>query len=250
MARIKDAGIDVALTVFRSLNSEGANATASNLGQGLNMLYTEGRRYPLVCMYDDVLKLSDTDNALSDAFADTVIAFFSNIHPRFWFRINGHPVVGLYGTRYLVSPAHALGDSIRRAQERIRSELNTEVVFYGTETHAGRGIPVEVYHRWGAAATKSGLTKVSGVSHYATSVGPGYDIHGANKNSRRTGSKYNTARYDSAWRQAISLRNRIIAVETWNEYIESTSIAPTLEYGSMYVSVTKTRSAAFKRSLR
>jgi hypothetical protein len=155
--------------------------------------------------------------------------FYSLVPKKFRASIDGRPIVWLYSAQFAKKQDVTAFDYLRR---EFKKDFGVEPFIVKDTSWQGRA---DLDYRWGAALG----AQVNGVC----GVGPGYD-HSAVPGRkplvrRRDDGDY----YRQSWNELLSLdplsRCKIAVIETWNEFHEATEIAPSKEYGRLYVDLTK-----------
>lgn len=122
------------------------------------------------------------------------------------------------------------------------SENNGDYRRYATLEQA------KVNHDLYTARTKS-LIENGTVKHYAEGLCPGFDdiaVWGWNTGPRKIERGDNAELYKYKWQSAVSNDAEMVVIPTWDDWGESTTIEPTLEYGTEYLEVTQKYAAEYK----
>ncbi len=164
-------------------------------------------------------------------FYTAIRDFFSLIPPSKWARVDGQPIVFLYGANF----AKAQDDrAIPHAKQRFKQDFGIDVFIVKNADWRGKA---DAEYSWGGA--------VNGplIFRQTAAIGPGYD-HSAVPNrtplivERREGRTY-----IDRWTKLMQLnpqhRPWLVHVETWNEWHEGTDIAHSAEYGRSYIVLTR-----------
>jgi hypothetical protein len=78
-------------------------------------------------------------------------------------------------------------------------------------------------------------------------IGPGYDQSAARGRARLVVSRQDGQTYEQDWQELLAMNPRpwLVHIETWDEFIEGSDIADTLECGRQYIDLTKQFADAF-----
>jgi hypothetical protein len=167
-----------------------------------------------------------------------------------WLRVDGRPVVFVYGSHRLRPP---LWEYVRR---RLRAG-GRDVFLIGDTPRAGwlerfdalhvytpvtflaRGRdPALTYREWAAAARAAGRP-------FIPAVAPGFD----DRTIRRPGTlveRADGATYDATWRAALAVDPAWVLVASWNEWHEGSEIEASREHGTRYLEATRRWAARFR----
>ncbi|SFI57719.1 DUF5010 domain-containing protein [Nitrosomonas sp. Nm34] len=235
------AGIDFMLPVYWGYPGSGSHWSLEGLPalvDAAQKLEKEGIRSPRIGMFYDTTTLRDNSKKYhvdlskpegKEWFYLTVRDFYSMIPSNLRASVNGKPIVWLYSAAFAKNQDATAFDYLRTEFAR---DFGIEPFIVKEASWQGRA---DLDYSWGAALEP----QIKGVA----AVGPGFDnstVPGVKHHLRqREGGNF----YRSAWNIALSLdpvtRPRIAVVETWNEFHEGTDIAPSREYGRLYVDLTR-----------
>ena len=162
-------------------------------------------------------------------FYETIRDFFSLIPPRAWARIDGNPIVILYGAGY----AERVGaDLFGYAKDRFRGDFGVGLHIIKNQDWPGEADDVI---SWGGA--------LGPILNTTAAVGPGYDHSAVPHREPLIVDREGGAFYQRGWESLLArhpaVRPRLVMVETWNELHEGTEVAPTAEHGYRYVHLTR-----------
>lgn len=167
-----------------------------------------------------------------------------------WLRVEGRPVVFLYGTQALRPDAWRyvrarllgagrgvwlVGDSHR---PRWAAWLDALHVYSPARFWARGQAPQGANREWAAAAHEIG-------GFFVPAVSPGYD----DRRIRLPGTAVDRAggtTYEEAWRAALAVDAPWVLVTSWNEWHEGTEIEPSLEHGQAYLDATRRWAERFR----
>ena len=163
-------------------------------------------------------------------------------------RVEGRPVIFLYSRAISQIPLSAWDKIIRE----VRSDgYNALFIAHGMNVKYFDGIHIynpapslpklnltEMYIFFRNLADKHGVI-------FAATVLPGYD----DTNIRKPGLVYprdNGSTYNETWRAALASNPDWILICSWNEWHEGTEIEPSVEYGYLYINLTRHYVKIFK----
>ncbi|HVC32800.1 MAG TPA: hypothetical protein VNL16_04750, partial [Chloroflexota bacterium] len=119
------------------------------------------------------------------------------------------------------------------------------------EWYRSKGVtPSQIIHTdnlygWGAAPSGFNTDPRFGVSE----VGPGFNntgfCHGGVAQNCFDIARQNGAYYSREWQSALRAGRKLAAVETWNEFSEGSGIAETVQFGRLYIDLTRKYADAF-----
>jgi hypothetical protein len=176
-----------------------------------------------------------------DWFYATIRDFFSMIPPEKWARVDGRPIIFLYGAGFAAKVDDLLFDDTRK---RFQADFQTDFFLVRQVDWPGRA---DAWYRWGGAL---GLT----IGDIVAGLGPGYD-HSAVPGRqplvvhRRSGEFYRE-QWERLLRMQPTRRPSIVHVETWNEWHEGTDIARSQDWGVRYIEMTARYARQFKDGTR
>jgi hypothetical protein len=263
-ADMQAAGIDFALPVY--WGEPGRPGHSFNLFAGhdwstegippmvdaLDQLATAGTPFKVGLFYDTTI-LANADLTTPNGkayFYVNVRDFFSRVPPRHWAAIDDKPIVWLYDTqwvaRYDQSTFDDLSDRFAADFGGLRPYVVREFQWYRSKgVQPAHVIHTDNFYGWGAAPSGFNPDRRFGVAE----VGPGFDNTGEcrggdQKNCLKT-DRANGTYYTHQLTAALASGRKIIAIETWNEFGESSGIAETVEFGRRYIDLTRKYADAF-----
>jgi hypothetical protein len=247
-----DAGIDAALPVYWGSNEDWSQGGLPVLAQAWDQLTAAGERPPGIGMFFDTTIINGrslTTEVGKTFFYDQIAEFFQRIPPRQWIRVDGRPVVWLFTSDWTAAMDQSTFDFTYASFEAdfgVRPYIVREVswdfpilrweggVQTGTRVRDEEH-PIVTDNSYIWAAAQNGYVDRGGVA----TVGPGYDdslVPGRSGTIRpRDGGQW----YRDNFSAAIASGKPLIALETWNEIHEGSSIAETLEFGRLYIDLTR-----------
>jgi hypothetical protein len=151
--------------------------------------------------------------------------------------INGQPVVFLYSAAFAVAHDQSCIDYVRQSFAR---DFGGRVPYIVREV--SWRVQSENVYAWGGAL---GL-KNPGVA----SLGPGYNDSAVPGRTPLIVNRESGALFERNWTRFLWNPSRIVAIETWNEYHESTDIAASREYGRAYIELNRKYADLFKSGVR
>ena len=252
-----DAGIDIVLPVYwgDSGNLAWSIAGLKKLVEACQTLKSEGVNPPRIGMFYDtssllfesILKKGNEKPDLTSAFGKEyfyklIRDFFSIVPPDLRARINGKPIVWLYGSGFAEKYGQETFDF---ADKRFSMDFGGKDLYIVREKSWANATSENIYG-WGAAL--SGINSLG-----ITAIGPGYDDRAVPGRTTPIRERKDGQFYIDSWNQALMLSamdstKNIIVTETWNEYHEGTDIANSSEYGRQYIGITSKYASYFKES--
>jgi hypothetical protein len=251
------AGIDVLLPVYwgepsqRILNRPISEQPWSYSGllplaQARDELLAEGKTPPRIGMFYDTstLQYNQAGQRIDlttpygrEWFYESVRDFFSLIPARHWAMIEGKPIVFLYSAAFAANHDQSCIDYLRWA---FAGEFGGHAPFIVREV--SWRVQADNVYAWGGAL---GL-KNPGVA----SLGPGYDDSAVLGRTPLVLSREGGAFFERNWRAFLTRPAKLVMIETWNEYHESTDIAASREYGRTYLELNRKYADLFKQGVR
>jgi hypothetical protein len=258
------AGLDFALAVYwgepghpgRTFNTTPGHDWSTEgippMVQALDRLAAGGRPFKLGLFYDTTI-LANADLTTPNGrayFYVNVRDFFSRIPPRHWAAIDGKPIVWLYDTQWVARFDQA---TFADLSERFAADFAgvQPYVVREWQWNQSKGVtpqqPIQTDALYGWGAALSGFN--SDRRFTVAEVGPGfdntYDCGGKAVDGCFRVDRQNGAAYARQLAQALRSGRQLLAVETWNEFDESTGIAETVEFGRTYIDLTRKYVDAF-----
>ena len=262
---MRDAGLDFVLPVYWGEPGHPGRTTASTaphywstegipaMVEALDRNAALGAPPLQIGMFYDTTIMANADLTTpsgKEYFYVNVRDFYSRIPPRYWAAIDGRPIVWLYDTIWV---ARFDQSSIDYLSERFAQDFGglRPYVVREWQWYQSKGVAPQVImksdnmYAWGAAPSGFNVDKRFGVAE----VGPGF----SNTRYCKTGlaancfdvDRENGAFYERELSAALRSSRKIMAVETWNEFSEGSDVAETVEFGRMYINLTRTYADAF-----
>ncbi len=174
-------------------------------------------------------------------FYATVRDYFSMIPPTKWARVDGKPIVFLYGAGF----AKAVDDLwYADLQKRFRRDFGTGLFVVREVSWPGAA---DASYRWGGAL---GLT----IGDAVAGVGPGYDDSAVPGRKPQVVSRQGGVFYQQQWERLLHMRPSrrpwMVHVETWNELHEGTDIFRSQEHGDRYMQATARYADMFRSAVQ
>jgi hypothetical protein len=255
MLDMLDAGINVVLPVYwgdsnsirwsipglkklveacESLEREGIEAPKIGMFYDTSSLMVEGK-LPKGEKYPDL-----TDILGKTYFYKLIRDFYSLVPPKFRARIDGKPIVWLYGSNFCSNHDQETFDF---ADQMFQQDFGGKDLYIVRERSWNKASSENVYD-WGVAL---GGPSFLGV----IAVGPGFNNTAVATNSTPSiRERENGLFYKNSWSQAlvnsVAYGMNIVVIETWNEFHEGTDIAHSWDYKRQYIDMTREYSAMFK----
>lgn len=251
-------GIDVALMVWwgapGAYDRPGLRFSRGSLAPMLaawRRLRRAGKPAPAIGLFYDTTTLRNGTRGVEPAgagadlttaeglelFTRTVTDFYAELPPEAWGRLDGRPLVVLYSAGFAARWDQGLGEHLRDA---FAARFPGERPLLVADTSWGR-IGQDLSCQWGTAL--DGPWVGDGV----VQLGPGYDDRLVPGRHTPVRERENGAFYAFGWQAALRARPRLVLIETWNEFHESTGIAESEEYGRRYLDLTREWVARLRR---
>lgn len=239
------AGIDFIMPVYWGEPGkwDWNNIGMQTLGSVLLKRDAQGKKSPKVGLfYDDTTldKVDLTTQNGKDKFYGTIRDFYSLIPPKHWARVNEKAIVCIYHSTF---PSKIGSDIFQQAKERFKQDFGGVDLFFIADSgwiSKGNAKPDLIYS-WGAAL-KSGPT-----IYDVCAVGPGFNNSAVPwGDPKLTNPRNNGEFYNTSWLKVFGAKCNITAIETWNEYHESTDVSRSAEEGDKYINFTNENSKRFK----
>ena len=238
------AGIDFLMPVYwgvpgtKDWNTEGV----TTLAQVLLDRESKGKPSPRVGLFYDTSTLDKVDlssQSGKEKFYGTIRDFYSMVPPRFWNRRDGKVLAWLYHSAF---PSKKDDAAFTYARNQFAADFGgTPLSFVADQGWKDAGCSVDRVYSWGGA-----LADGPKLFDYCE-VGPGFDNTAVPWGSASlTQPRNGGAFYSSGWQKAVAHPCRVTAVETWNEWHESTDIAHSFEYGTQYIQLTASWAIKFR----
>ena len=156
--------------------------------------------------------------------------FFSLIPPTKWARVEGKPIVFLYGPNFAKRQDPALMDYVRKCFHR---DFSVEPFIVKHHGWLGKA---DAEYRWGGALSLS-------IDSQVAALGPGYDHSAVPGREPLVIDRRGGETYQQHWKRLLATqpdrRPWMVHIETWNEWHEGTDIAHSREYGRSYINLTR-----------
>ena len=213
--------------------------------QALDILRAAGRPFKVGLFLDTTILDGEdlTTERGKMIFYGTIRDFYSRIPPVHWAAIGARPLVWLYDAWRIGPFDQSTFDYI---YDRFPQDFGGLVPFvvrerqwlYARVAPPQPLIRTEGVYGWGAAPFGYNADPVFTVAE----VGPGFcnSQFGSGGANRFCVDREDGRYYERQLQAAIRSGRQIIAVETWNELGEQSGICETLEYGRLYLDLTRT----------
>ncbi len=248
MADMIAAGIDFLMPVFWGVPGDYDGWSFAGLGpmvEAHGQLEKEGKRPPAIGLFYDTSILSwnsygeggrryHVDLATEfgkEWFYTAARDFFSLVPPAKWARVDGCPIVFLYGASF----AKRQGEGqLEHFERRFEEDFGVEPFVVKNSDWQGEA---DATYSWGGAVNGPLLFR------HTVSLGPGYDHSAVPGRSPLVVDRGDGKTYVDRWLKVFALHPRhrpwMVHVETWNEWHEGTDIAHSAEYGRSYIVLTE-----------
>ena len=256
-----EAGIDVALAVYWGPAEPSSGPGLVNMARAVNELRAEGKRAPSIAIFLDTGTVAQWPLAQRDLtkpenrarFYALVKTFYEALSRDQWAVVDGKVLFWMWAAWFDIKFDRAFFDYVA---EQFAKDFGMPLYVVGDSSWRYASgpanlpvqqrpqMPLDAYYEWGAS-----LRGFSDLRSGVAQVGPGYDerpLKAASRSDRfadREGGLF----YERQLQQAVASKNRILAIETWNEFHEASEIAETVEYGRQYLDLTRKYTELFKR---
>ena len=243
---VQRAGIDIILARYRGdeqARRAWARTGLERLAQALKERRAAGLGYPLVGMMLDTGPLAGADlrsEAGKRRLYGMIREFFLRVPREFWAEVGARPGEGVMGgvPVLLGAPGELAGwdgSFVDFCQERFAQDFGgARLVWLGSPAWQSGG--AELYASIDLP-TETGFTMSSPEGARAVAVSPGYcppPGEGGRIRDRMEGKAYR-----SDWQRALASKPELLIINSWNDYAKGTEIAPSRQYGVIYVDTTR-----------
>jgi hypothetical protein len=182
-----------------------------------------------------------------EIFYATIRDYYSRIPPYLWAAIDHKPVVWLYDVQRVGPFNQSTFDYIYEQFPKDFGGLKPYIVreWQWHQSSDGKEIlRTEGLYAWGAAPFGFNEDKRLTIAQ----VGPGFSNtqFGGTGPNRIFTDREDGKFYEANLKLALRSRRKILAIETWNELGEASGILETVEYGRMYIELTRKYVDMFK----
>ncbi len=218
-------------------------------------LLKEGRMPPLIGLFYDtsILRYSNappggpnqhidlSTESGKDWFYTAMRDFFSMIPPSKWARVDGRPIVFLYAAEFAKAQDPAQMPYVRK---RFAADFGVDPFIVKHRDWQGDAYAI---YQWGGAIALQ-------IDEHVAALGPGYDHSAVPGRAPLIVDRRGGATYSDNWERLLALspsrRPWMVHVETWNEWHEGTDVAHSLEYGRMYIDLTRKYADLFRQGVQ
>jgi hypothetical protein len=242
-----DAGIDFLMPVFWGVPGKydgWSFAGLPPLVAAHDALLGEGRTPPAIGLFYDTSILEwngynpDGSNYHVDLTTDfgrrwfytAMRDFFSLIPPATWARVDGKPIIFLYGAGFAKAQEP---DQLKAVCHWFREDFECDPFIVKMRDWQG---DADAVYQWGGAVDMQ-------MDEHVAALGPGYDHSAVPGRTPVVVDRQDGRVYAERWLRLLRLKPQrrpwMIHVETWNEWHEGTDIARSREYGRAYLVLTR-----------
>lgn len=260
LADMMEAGIDIVLAVYWGDAEPSSVPGLVNMARAVNELRAEGRTPPGIAIFVDTgavgqwpLEQRDlTRPENRERFYGMVRTFYQTLPRDQWALIDGKAVLWMWAAWFDIKFDRAFFDYVR---EQFQKDFGLGLYIVGDSSwryptgpasvplQQRPPMPLDAYYEWGAS-----LRGFKDLHSGVAQVGPGYDerpLRGPGRTGRYT-DRQDGRFYQQQLEQAVASNNRILAIETWNEFHEGSGIAESIEDGRRYIEITRRYAERFK----
>lgn len=164
--------------------------------------------------------------------------FYSRVSPHRVALFEGKVAVILYESTPPGGGLNLSGYGLRRCKDLFRAWYGRDLVFFGNNNwNAKTSGQITYTCHWGAARRPDRIMLQTDLPQ----LSPGYNYLGETK-----GTPPSPDLYRGAWEKLRKSGANWVAIETWNEWHESTGIAKTVEGGDELLRITQSQARRFK----
>ncbi|MCL5952353.1 MAG: SH3 domain-containing protein [Chloroflexi bacterium] len=168
-----------------------------------------------------------------------------------YLRVGGKPVIFFWREqKYSVDTWKAIRDAVDPNRQSLWIAEGVDVsylrVFDGHHLYSigWSPNPTAEMEKWGKRVRAFGQDKI-----WVATVMPGNDDTRTGRAGAYVRSRRNGDFYRETWRAALASHPDWIIITSWNEWVEYTSIEPSVSYGDLYLNITRENAARFKGAL-
>jgi len=259
MRDARRAGIDVLLPVFRGTLQDRKTYALKGLdalSQALKDLKAQRKDYPLIGMSFDTSSL--TENGLKPdltrpeaqrAFYSMIRSFFQRIPQEFRAQVDlpgSRGVANIVVLRKASDFEKVSEEALKFCDRRFRQEFGAGLVWIGGGDFKAQGVTLDGYYDWGpwqnGRFDNTGWIAVGAVS-------PGYNDASQPQSQASIRPRMESEAYRKDWARVLNQKPDWVIVETWNGYHEGSEVAPTRQYGVIYLDLTSLGSLSLHASI-
>jgi len=243
---VQRAGIDIILA--RYCGDERARRTWARTGlerlaQALKERRAAGLGYPLVGMMLDTSSLAGMDLRSEEEkqrLYGMIREFFLRLPSEFWAEVGARRQEGLAGgvPVLLGEPSELAGwdgSFVDFCQDRFAADFGgARLVWLGSGAWRTGGAELYAYIE---LPTETGFAMSSPDGARAVALSPGYCPPPGR--SGRIRDRMEGKAYRTEWQRALASKPELVIINSWNDYATGTEIAPSRQYGVIYVDTTR-----------
>jgi hypothetical protein len=246
LAEVQRAGIDILFA--RYSGDERSRTTWARLGlerlaQALKERRAQGLGYPLVGMMLDTAPLNGVDlrtEAGRQRMYGMVREFFLRLPNEFWAEIGARPEQGVKGgVPVLLGEPDGLagwdkGFAQYCQQQFARDFGGARLVWLGSSAWRTEGLAFYCYIK---LPTETGFAASTPEGARAVAISPGRTPPPGQAGEIRPRMEGRSYRTD--WQRALATKPALVIIDSWNDYANGTELAPSRQYGVIYVDITR-----------
>ena len=246
LAEVQRAGIDIIFA--RYSGAEQARRTWSRAGllrlaEALKERRAQGQGYPLVGMMLDTAALEGLDLRTDEGkrqMYGMVREFFLRVPGEFWAELDTRPQEGINGGApvLLGEPDGLAGWDAGFAQycqdQFARDFGGARLVWIGSSAWRTEGLS---FYSFIKLPTQSGFSASTPEGARVVAISPGYlPLPGKAGEIR---PRMEGRAYRADWQRALATKPELVIISSWNDYQNGTEVAPSRQYGVIYVDITR-----------
>ena len=245
LAEVQRAGIDIILARYSGTEQarrSWSRAGLLRLAEALKERRALGQGYPLVGMMLDTGALQGLDLRTDEGkqrMYGMIREFFLRIPGEFWAELDARPQEGVRGgaPAFLGEPDGLAGwdaGFARYCQEQFaRDFAGARLVLIGSSAWRTEGLS---FYSFIKLPTQSGFSASTPEGASAVAISPGYVPPGGAGEIR---PRMDGRSYRSDWQRALATKPELVIINSWNDYESGTEVAPSRQYGVIYVDITR-----------
>ncbi|HLH71970.1 MAG TPA: DUF5010 domain-containing protein, partial [Chloroflexota bacterium] len=214
----------------------------------------EAAGHPLkIALFLDTSIMNDEDLTTprgKQIFYASIRDYYSRIPPKYWATIDGKPIVWLYDAQHVAAFDQSTFDYVYQQFPQDFGGLTPYIVreyqwYQAKNAGSDAVLKTDGFYGWGAAPSGFNTDPRFGVAE----IGPGFNntgfCHAGAAQNCFDVNRQNGAYYAQQWQEALRAGHKLVAIETWNEFSEGSGIAESVQYGRLYIDLTRKYADAF-----
>jgi hypothetical protein len=246
LAEVQRAGIDIIFARYSGAEEarrSWSRAGLLRLAEALKERRARGQGYPLVGMMLDPGALQGLDLRTDEGklrMYGMIREFFLRVPGEFWAELDARPLEGVKGGApvLLGEPDGLAGWDAGFAQycqqQFARDFAGARLVWIGSSAWRTEGLS---FYSFIKLPAQSGFSASTPEGASAVAISPGYvPLPGKTGEIR---PRIEGRAYRADWQRALATKPELVIVNSWNDYESGTEVAPSRQYGVIYVDLTR-----------